>query len=122
MTFEDIAADEAADLKPYGLDKPTWTVIAEMADGSAKKLEIGDTSDKSAAAKKSTDPSAPDNQKKYYARDAAHNLVGVVSNQVVNDLEKSDTNLRSRYLLDFPALEVKTVDVTSDGKTRKYVR
>jgi hypothetical protein len=121
LAFDDVAAENASDLKPYGLDKPKWTAVLELADGSTKKLEIGDSATKSEAPKTPLPEGATDTRK-FYARDAAQPLVGVISAAVVTDIEKADDKLRSRYLLDFPALEVKTIDVTSDGKTRKYER
>jgi hypothetical protein len=121
LLFEDIADDEAQDLKPYGLDKPTWTAILELGDGSAKKLEIGSPTDAAAARAYAADPNAGA-PPKYYARDTAQKVVGVIGHPLVGDLAKAKENLRSRYLLDFPALEVNKVEVTSDGKTRVYLR
>jgi hypothetical protein len=121
LLFEEVAAEEAHDFKPYGLDRPTWTAILELTDGSAKKLEIGSSKDPAAAKVYAVDPnSAP--PPKYYARDASHNLVGVIAATLVDDLSKAKSSLRSRYLLDFPALDVNRVEVTSDGKTRVYAR
>jgi hypothetical protein len=121
LMFDDIAADEATDFKQYGLDKPTWTAILELGDGSAKKLEIGRATDPGVEKAYAANPSSAP-PPKYYARDAAQKVVGIITNTLVNDLAKAKQNLRSRYLLDFPALEVNKVEVTSGGKTRVYTR
>lgn len=121
LTFDEVRAEDASDLTPYGLNKPTWTAVIEFSDGRTKTLEIGNPTSPSAEPRTPVAPGATD-ARKFFARDSAHNLVGVISASVVNDLEKADDKLRSRYLLDFPALDVKTIDVISDGKTRKYVR
>jgi hypothetical protein len=121
LLYEDIATEEATDFKAYGLDKPTWTAILEFGDGSAKKLEIGRATDPAAEKAYAANPNAAP-PPKYYARDAAQKMVGVISNALVNDLAKAKQNLRSRYLLDFPALEVNKVEVSSGGKTRVYTR
>jgi hypothetical protein len=59
---------------------------------------------------------------KHYARDGSRNMVGVIAPTVPDDLAKAATNLRSKYLLDFPALEVTAFTVHAGGQKTAYVR
>jgi hypothetical protein len=120
MLFEGLAAEEAADLAPYGLDKPTYTVLLHMADGTAKKLEVGD---KVPEDKKSlVIASEAFTPEKYYARDTARDMVGIIATTAPDELAKAETSMRSKMLLDFPALEVTKIELTLDGQTRVYTR
>ncbi len=110
LLFDDLAAEDAtaAELKPFGLDSPKWVAVMQLADGTAKKLEIGKTT--------------PDDKNKHYARDGSRNMVGVISQTVPDELAKAKDHLRSKYLLDFPAYEVTEFTVTADGQSRTFVR
>jgi hypothetical protein len=110
LLFDDLADEDAtaAELKPYGLDHPKWTVVMQLDDGTAKKLEIGN--------------STPDDKTKHYARDGSRNMVGVIPQTVPDELAKAKDHLRSKYLLDFPAFEVTEFTMTADGQSRTFVR
>jgi hypothetical protein len=41
LRMESVAAEDAKDFKPYGLDKPAWRVVLGLADGTSRTLEIG---------------------------------------------------------------------------------
>jgi Domain of unknown function (DUF4340) len=108
LRFDSVAAEEAGDLKKFGLAPPARTVTLTLADGGARKLEIGGKS--------------PEGDNKYYARDAAGNTVAVIPGAVVDDLAKGMSELRAKRLLEVATYEVAGMEVAQDGVTRKYER
>jgi hypothetical protein len=106
LRFESVAAEEAKDLKVFGLDKPVRTVTLGLADGTAKTLEIGAT--------------APD--RKHYARDAGSRLVGVIAGALVDDLAKGMNGLRAKRLIELRVHDTQEFDVQEAGTKRTYVR
>jgi hypothetical protein len=106
LRMEAVAAEDARDLKPYGLDKPAWRVALGLADGTSRTLEIG-----SAAG-----------DKKHHAREASSRLVAVVPDAVVDDLGKGMKELRAKRLLEVAAYEVEAFDVEAAPGKRAYVR
>ena len=140
LRMESIAAEEAKDLKAFGLAKPQRSVVLALADGSRKTLEIGSSIEEPAekAASKGKDvkqpaaktpgkpdaktPEAPAKPVKYYAREAGSALVAVIPGAVVGDLAKGMKELRARRLLDVATYEVEGFDLeTPDGK-KVYAR
>lgn len=106
LRMESVAAEDARDLKPYGLDKPVWRVVLGLADGTSRTLEVG---------------SSPAD-KQHHAREGSSRLVAVISNAVVDDLGKGMKELRARRLLDVAAYEVEGFDVAAAGARRTYAR
>src|SRR5262245_19585981 len=106
LRFESVAAEEAKDLKTFGLDKPVRTVVLGVAGGGSKTLEIG----------------KPTGEKQYYARDAANSLVGVISGALVDDLAKGVAGLRAKRLLELRVFDTVEFDVQTEGEKRTYVR
>ena len=106
LKMESVAAEEAKDMKPFGLDKPVRTVVVGLADGSTKTLQIGSSP-------------AP---KKYNARDASSSRVAVIPEAIVDQLSKGSSEFREKRLLDVATYEVEGVDVEADGTKRVYVR
>jgi len=106
LRMDQVATDAAADLKPFGLDKPTRTVTVGLTDGSSKLLEIG---------------SSP-REKSYHARDAAGRLVVVIPGALVDDLAKGMKELRAKRLYEVATYEVEGFDVEADGTKRSYSR
>jgi hypothetical protein len=106
LRMDSVAAEDARDLKPYGLDKPQWRVALGLNDGTTRTLEIG---------------SSPA-EKQFHAREASSRLVAVIPNAVVDDLGKGMKELRARRLLDVAAYEVEGFDVEKDGVKRVYAR
>ena len=70
LRMDKVAAEDARDLTPYGLDKPAWRVVLGLADGTARTLEIG---------------SSPA-EKQHHAREGSSRLVAVIPDAVVQDL------------------------------------
>jgi hypothetical protein len=122
--FDDLVdydASTTAELKPYGLDKPLWTVVMDIDDGSSKKLEVGAKVPK----EKWNVPSAADSfaPEKYYARDGARNLVGIIGSYAPDELAKALSGfMRSKRLLEFPFITVTQIEVAAGGERRSFVR
>jgi hypothetical protein len=106
LRMESVAAEDATDLKPYGLDKPTRIVTLRLADGSNKALEIG---------------SSP-SEKKYNVRDSGNRLVAVVPGALVDDLAKGMGELRAKRLLEVATYEVEGLQVQIDGGKKSLLR
>ena len=104
LRMESIAADEAKDLKPFGLVKPARTIALGLADGQLKRLEIG---------------SSPAD-KKFHAREGSASLVAVIPGAIVDDLAKGMGELRAKRLLDVATYDVDGVDAEADGVKRSW--
>lgn len=106
LRFESVAAEEAKDLKPFGLDKPARRVVLGLADGSTKTLEIGGST----------------SEKKHYARDATQTVVGVIPGALVDDLAKGMDGLRAKRLLELRVYDVVEFDVEAGGAKKSFAR
>jgi uncharacterized protein DUF4340 len=106
LRMDSIAAEEAKDLKPFGLDKPARVVTLGLEGGAVRTLEIG---------------SSPA-EKKYHARDAASRMVAVVPGAVVDDLAKGMAELRAKRLLEVSTYDVDGITVELDGGRKVYAR
>jgi hypothetical protein len=106
LRMESVAAEDAKDLKKFGLDKPTRTVTLGLTDGTAKTLEIGSSA----------------GDKKWNARERGSNLVAVVPGAVVDDLAKGMAELRAKRLLEVATYEVEGVDANAEGVKRSYAK
>jgi hypothetical protein len=106
LRMESVAADDAQDVKPFGLDKPTRVVVLGLADSGTKVLQIG---------------SSPA-ENKHHAREAGSPLVAVVPGAVVDDLAKGMAELRAKRLLDVSTYEVEGFTVEAEGGKRTYER
>lgn len=106
LRMDAVAAEQAADLAPFGLAPPARSVTVTLADGSAKKLEIGSAT--------------PD--KKYHAREASSALVALIAGALVDDLAKGLGELRAKRLLDVSTYDVEALEARLDRKDFKYAR
>jgi hypothetical protein len=106
LRMESVAAEDARDLRPYGLDKPAWRVALGLRDGTSRTLEIG----------------GPAGDKKHHAREAGARLVAVIPDAVVSDLGKGMKDLRARRLLEVAAYEAEGFDAEAGGAKRVYAR
>ncbi len=106
LRFDAIVAEDAKDLRPYGLAKPTRSVTASLADGSQRKLEIGSE--------------APD--KKWHARDALKSTVNLIPPALVDDLKKGMNELRQKRLLDISTYEVDGFEAETGKGKQVYAR
>jgi hypothetical protein len=106
LRMESVAAEDATDLKPFGLDKPARVVRLGLADGNAKSLEIG----------------AAAGDKKHYARAGGRGLVAVIPDALVDTLAKSKDELRAKRLLEVSSFDVDGFNVESGGAKKAYGR
>ena len=106
LRMESVAAEDAKELKPFGLDKPARTVTLGLTGGGTKTLQVG-----SGAGAKS-----------YHAREARSGLVAVVPGALIEDLAKGMGELRAKRLLDISTYEVDALTLESGGGRRAYAR
>jgi hypothetical protein len=104
--MDSVVAEEAKDLKPFGLVKPTWSVVLGLNDGTRKTLEIGSSA----------------GEKKYHAREGGSAIVATIPSAIVDDLAKGMGELRAKRLLELATYEVEGFEVASEGKTQVYER
>ena len=107
LRFDSVAAEQAADLKKYGLAPPARTVTLSLADGGTRTLQIGGKAE---------------GDNKYYAREANSPMVAVIPGAVADDLAKGMGELRAKRLLEVATYEVQGIEVVLDGVTRTYER
>ena len=107
LRMESVAAEEARDLKAYGLDPPARTVKLTLQDGSARTLELG---------------SAAIGDKRYHARDASSRQVVVVPGALVDDLAKGLGELRAKRLYEVATYEIASIETEAAGVKRAYQR
>jgi uncharacterized protein DUF4340 len=133
LKMESVAADKAKDLKAFGLDKPTRTVVLGLSDGSRKVLEIGKGAEFSSTPSPGPSPPEQENGKKeksdarpkptkYYARDASSTLVAVIPSAVVDELAKGMGELRAKRLLEVATYEVEGIEVEAAGARQVLAR
>jgi hypothetical protein len=106
LRMDSVAAEDAKDLKPFGLDKPSRTVTLGLADGSTRVLEIG----------------AATADKKYQVRQSGSAMVAVVPAALVDELAKGMANLRAKRLLDVATYDVESFDATAEGAKKTYAK
>ena len=107
LRMESVAAEEARDLKAYGLDPPARTVKLTLQDGSSRTLELG---------------SAAIGDKRYHARDASSRQVVVVPGAIVDDLAKGLGELRAKRLYEVATYEIASIETEAGGVKRAYQR
>jgi len=106
LAMEAVAAENATDLRSFGLAPPQRTVAVGLADGSSRTLEIGS--------------SAPEGR--HHARLAGSPLVAIVPGAVAADLAKGMGELRAKRLLEVSTLDVEGLDVESGAVKRVHAR
>ncbi len=104
LRMESVAAEDAKDLKPFGLDKPSRTLTLGLADGATRTLEIG----------------AATTEQKYPVRQSGSAMVAMIPAALVDDLAKGMANLRAKRLLDVATYDVEGFDVAEGGAKRSY--
>ena len=106
LRMESVAAEDAKDLKPFGLDRPSRTLTLGLADGATRTLEIG----------------AATGDQKYPVRQSGSAMVAIIPAALVDDLAKGMDNLRAKRLLDVATYEVEGFDVTENGARKTYAK
>jgi Domain of unknown function (DUF4340) len=107
LRMESVAAEDAKDLKAYGLLPPARTVKLVLQDGSSRTLELG---------------SAAPGEKRFHARDSATRQVVVIPGAVVEDLAKGLSELRAKRLFEVATYQVAAIETTAGGVKRVYQR
>jgi hypothetical protein len=102
LRMESVVAEEAKDLKPYGLDKPARVVTLTLKDGGTRRLEIG--------------KETPD--KKYHVRDSSSSRVVLIAPALVEDLAKGLGERRAKRLLEVATYDVVGLEVEAEGGKR----
>jgi hypothetical protein len=129
LRMDSVAAEAAADVKPFGLDKPTRSVSLVLKDGSTRALELGAAAPDPTAtpspspspAKKGEKPE-PAKPTKYYARQAGTGLVAVVPATLADDLAKGMGELRAKRLLEVATYETEGFETVAGGTKKVYAK
>ncbi len=95
-----ITAQEATDLKPYGLDKPATSITFGLGSSRAT-LHIGGQADAGTV----------------YARDASRPMVFTVDATLLDDVKKPAGDLRRKDVFEFRAFNATSVQVTRGSET-----
>lgn len=90
-----IVAQDGADLKRFGLDKPTLTVTIGTGSSQAS-LRVGSKADEGA----------------YYARDASRPLVFTLESSLVGELQKPADDLRNKDIFAFRPFNATSLELT----------
>lgn len=98
-TMAAITAPDAADLKPYGLDAPTATIVVK-AGSSRATLLIG-----------------REEEGKVFARDSSRPLVFTVDASLATDLRKSADEYRDKGLFEFRPYSATRLSITRGTET-----
>jgi hypothetical protein len=126
LRMESVAAEEAADLKPFGLVKAARTVTLGLSDGTTRTLEIGAASEEDKVSKdkdkKGKKEASKDKPTKYYARDASRRLVAVIPAALEDDLAKGMKELRAKRLLEVATYEVEGIEAQMGAQKRVYTK
>jgi hypothetical protein len=126
LRMESVAAEEATDLKPFGLAKAARTVTLGLSDGTTRTLEIGAASEADKVSKdkdkKSKKEASKDKPTKYYARDATRRLVAVIPAALEDDLAKGMKELRAKRLLEVATYEVEGIEAQLGAQKRVYTK
>ena len=103
--MKSIVADDAspADLKKYGLDKPSASVTVGLGSAKASLLLGGKSSDGA-----------------IYAKDASKPLVMTVDATLADDLKKGGDEYRKRDLFAFRAYDATRLELTRGGQTTAF--
>jgi hypothetical protein len=100
-----ITAQEPADLKPYGLDKPDTTVT--VGTGSARaRLLFGAKTDAGTI----------------YAKDDARPMVFTVESSLLDDVKKPADQLRRKDIFAFRAFNATAIELSRNGETLAFER
>jgi len=106
LRMEAVAAENATDLKPFGLVPPARTVTIGLAGGATRTLEVGNSA----------------SEGRHHVHVAGSPLVAVVPGALVGDLAKGMGELRAKRLLEVATYEVEGFDVEAGGTRRVHAR
>ena len=100
-----ITANEATDLKQYGLDKPEMTITL-AAGSSTASLAIGKSAGEGVV----------------YAKDASRPLVFTIDSAVADEMKKPADDFRQKDLFDARSFNTTRIEVVRNGQTRAFER
>ncbi len=105
--MKSIVTDEAtpADLKKYGLDSPSVSVILKLGSAQAT-LAVGSKA----------------GENDVYVRDASKPTIATVEKSLAEDLKKGAEDYRRKDLFEFRAFNATRMEFTRDGKTVAFER
>jgi Domain of unknown function (DUF4340) len=98
-----ITAQDAVDLKPYGLDKPDVSITFGLGASQAT-LMLGKKADTGTV----------------YAKDASRPMVFTVDSALVEDVNKSADQLRRKDVFEFRAFDATAIQVTRGAETLAF--
>jgi hypothetical protein len=98
-----ITSQDAADLKPYGLDKPEASITFGMGSSRATLL-LGGKADAGTV----------------YARDASRPMVFTVDSTLLDEVKKPADQLRRKDVFEFRAFNATSIQITRGGDTLAY--
>jgi hypothetical protein len=101
--MKSIVAEQAGDLKPYGLDQPEMSVVVGMGSAQAT-LILGAKTDAGAL----------------YAKDLARPLVFTVDAALLQDVKKPADDLRRKDVFEFRAYNATAIQVTRGAATLAF--
>jgi len=126
LRMESVAAEAAADVKPFGLEKPARTVTLVTKDGATRTLEIGGAApDPSATPAPTPSPgqkAETPKPTKVYARQGGTTLVAVVPATLADDLAKGMGELRAKRLLEVATYETEGFEALAGGTKKLYAK
>lgn len=105
LRMDEVAAEEAKDLKPFGLHPPARTLTIVMSDGTRRVLELG-----------ALKPPAAQ-----YAHVAGSPLVAVIPGALSEDLAKGLDALRAKRLLDVATYEVAGIELEARDTPKRVL-
>ena len=105
LNADTIVEQKAADLAPYGLNKPTMNVTVIKKDGQARDLMIGDDTPTSSGA---------------YAKLADDPRVFTIASFTKSGLDKTPNDLRDKRLLTFDSDKLTRVELQAKGQTEEF--
>lgn len=115
--IDQFIADDAKDLKAYGLDQPRIEVVLSMGKEGERGLLIGATSyDEPDSMESADNPHQEPNEKLYVMRRGDDEVVQVAGN-LYDSLLKNEQDLRDKLVLDISPEEVTKLTYTVAGKT-----
>lgn len=100
-----LTANEAKDVRQYGLDRPQITATI-VSDGSKATLQIGKSSSEGS----------------YYARDAARPMVFTISQALITELQKPLSDYRLKDIFQFRPFNATRIELTQDNQTVAFER
>ena len=105
LNADKVVEDNAADLKPYGLDMPTLDIVVTKKDGKTAEVLVGDDVPTGSGA---------------YAKLAGDPRVFTIGSFVKTGLDKKSDDLRDKRLLTFDSDKLTRVELQAKGQTVEF--